>query len=282
MNRKWTNLSVALAVGLLALSTTGCEKLRARNELNKGVQAFKSAKYPEAVDRFKEAVRLDPTFRTARLYLATAYMSQYIPGAESEDNSKMAAAAKEHFLKVLEEDPKNDVALASMASLNFNEAQAVRDLAQKVKKLEEAQEWYKKLSEANPKNKEAFYSLGVIAWTKAYAALGSAKAAIGMKPEDPVPIKDRKIREELRASYWSIIADGIRNLEMSLSLDGDYDDAMAYLNLLYRQRADLAENMDDYRKDTATADDWLQKTLTTRKRKAGNLPAMGEAPEASK
>jgi uncharacterized protein YlxW (UPF0749 family) len=69
---------------------------------------------------------------------------------------------------------------------------------------------------------------------------------------------------------------------MSLSLDGDYDDAMAYLNLLYRQRADLAENMDDYRKDTATADDWLQKTLTTRKRKAGNLPAMGEAPEASK
>ena len=52
---------------------------------------------------------------------------------------------------------------------------------------------------------------------------------------------------------------------------------MAYLNLLYRQRADLAENMDEYRKDTATADDWLQKTLTKRRQKAGNLPAMGEA-----
>jgi len=283
MNRKWTNFSVALAVGFLAIATTGCAKLRARNELNKGVQAFKSAKYPEAVDRFKEAVRLDPTFRTARLYLATAYMSQYIPGAESEDNSKMAAAAKEHFLKVLDEDPKNDVALASMASLNFNEAQAVRDLAHKVKKLEEAQEWYKKLSEANPRNKEAFYSLGVIAWTKAYAALGSAKAAIGMKAEDPVPIKDRKLREELRASYWGIIADGMKNLETSLALDSDYDDAMAYLSLLYRQRADLADSMDDYRKDSATADDWLQKTLTTRKRRAGTLPAMGEAaPEAAK
>jgi len=277
MNRKWTNLSVALAVGLLAVATTGCERLRARNELNKGVQAFKAAKYPEAVDRFKEAVRLDPTFRTARLYLATAYMSQFIPGAPSEDNTRMAAAAKEHFLKVLDEDSKNDVALASMASLNFNEAQSVPDLAQKVKKLEEAQEWYQKLSEANPKNKEAFYSLGVIAWTKAYAALGSAKASIGMRPEEPVPIKDKKVREELRASYWNIIADGIRNLETSLSLDGDYDDAMAYLNLLYRQRADLAENMDEYRKDTATADDWLQKTLTKRRQKAGNLPAMGEA-----
>jgi tetratricopeptide (TPR) repeat protein len=234
------------------------------------------------VDRFKEAVRLDPTFRTARLYLATAYMSQYIPGAISDENSRMAAAAKEHFQKVLDEDPKEGIALASMASLNFNEAQALNDLAQKVKKLEEAQEWYQKLSEANPKNKEAFYSLGVIAWTKAYAALGSAKAAIGMKPEEPVPIKDKKIREELKVSYWSIIADGIRNLETSLSLDADYDDAMAYLNLLYRQRADLADNMDDYRKDTATADDWLQKTLNKRKQKAGNLPAMGEATEPAK
>ncbi len=62
------------------LFATGCEKLRARDHLNKGVQAFKTAKYTQAVDHFKEAVQLDPEFATARLYLATAYMSQYIPG----------------------------------------------------------------------------------------------------------------------------------------------------------------------------------------------------------
>jgi tetratricopeptide (TPR) repeat protein len=276
MNRKWTYLLVALVLGLIAVTATGCEQLRARNELNKGVQAFKAAKYAEAVERFKEAIRLDPSFPTARVYLAVAYMNQYIPGAPSEENDRMAAAAKENFLKVLEVSSKDEVAIASMASLNFNEAQGVGDLAQKVKKLEESREWYKRLSEVNPKNKEAFYSLGVIAWTKAYAAIGSVKAGIGQKPEDPVPIRDKKAREELRTTYWDVVADGIRSLETSLALDSNYDDAMAYLNLLYRQRADLAGNMDDYRKDTATADDWLQKTLTTRRLKAGAVPAMGE------
>ena len=43
------------------LLSTGCEKLKARDHLNKGVQAFKSAKYTQAVEHFKEAVQLDPT-----------------------------------------------------------------------------------------------------------------------------------------------------------------------------------------------------------------------------
>ncbi|MGO9095685.1 MAG: tetratricopeptide repeat protein [Bryobacteraceae bacterium] len=276
MNRKWTYGMVALVLGLMAVTATGCNKLMARNELNKGVQAFKAAKYADAVERFKEAIRLDPTFPTARVYLAVAYMNQYIPGAPSPENDRMAAAAKENFLKVLEVAPKDTVAIASMASLNFNEAQGLADLGQKVKKLEEAQEWYKRLTEVDPKNKEAFYSLGVIAWTKAYAAIGQLKAAIGQKPEDPVPIKDKKAREELRATYWDVVDGGMKDLEAALALDGNYDDAMAYLSLLYRQKADMAANMDDYRKDTATADDWLQKTLTTRRLKAGAVPAMDQ------
>jgi tetratricopeptide (TPR) repeat protein len=194
----------------------------------------------------------------------------------------MAQAAKENFLKVLEQDANNGVALASMASLNFTEAQGIKDLSQKVKKLEESQEWYQKLAVADPKNKEAFYSLGVIAWTKAYAALGSAKAAIGQRPEDPVPIKDKKIRDDLRANYWNIIVEGIKNLETSLEIDPHYDDAMAYLNLLYRQKADLADSMDDYRKDTAGADEWLQKALDTRKAKASGGLATANPAEPAK
>jgi len=83
MNRKLISVLALLAVASLLVFSTGCEKLRARDNLNRGVQAFKNASYAEAVEYFKEAVRLDPTFPTARLYLATAYMQQYIPGAES-------------------------------------------------------------------------------------------------------------------------------------------------------------------------------------------------------
>ncbi len=83
---RWLGGTVAVA--------TGCEKLKARDHLNKGVQAFKNAKYTQAVDHFKEAVQLDPEFPTARLYLATAYMSQYIPGAESPENQQNATGGR--------------------------------------------------------------------------------------------------------------------------------------------------------------------------------------------
>ena len=84
---------VAASVAAVMLLNTGCEKLKARDNLNQGVQAFKAAKYSDAVEKFKTAVDLDPSFATARLYLATAYEMQYIPGAESPDNMQYAKSA---------------------------------------------------------------------------------------------------------------------------------------------------------------------------------------------
>ena len=46
--------------GLVVLFGTGCDKLRSRDQLNKGVQAYKNAKYAEAIDNFKTAIALDP------------------------------------------------------------------------------------------------------------------------------------------------------------------------------------------------------------------------------
>src|SRR2546421_3143777 len=111
----------SLAV-IALLSMTGCEKLKARDHLNKGVAAFRNAKYAEAVENFKQAVELDPSWPNARLYLATAYMSQYIPGADSPENLQNAKAASDQFLKVLEQDPKNELAVTSLASLHYTEA----------------------------------------------------------------------------------------------------------------------------------------------------------------
>src|SRR3954467_2820488 len=112
---------LVFAVAALAVLGTSCNQLKARDELNKGVQAFTGAQYPEAVEHFKTAVELDPGFAAARLYLATAYMQQYIPGADSPENNKMAQAAFDNFKKVLDADPKNTIAIASIASLNLNQ-----------------------------------------------------------------------------------------------------------------------------------------------------------------
>ncbi|HZT32027.1 MAG TPA: tetratricopeptide repeat protein [Bryobacteraceae bacterium] len=257
-------LIVVLAVAGAALTATSCRQLKARDQLNKGVQSYKNAQYPEAVEHFKTAVELDPNFPTARLYLATAYMSQYIPGADSPENLQMAQAAHDQFQKVLDQDPKNEVAIASIASLFFNQ-----------KKLDEAKQWYERLISVNPQNKEAYYTLGVIAWTKTFQPRMEARAKMGMKPEDPGPLKDKKVRDELRAKNLPIVEDGIKDLEKALQIDPEYDDAMAYVNLLYREKADLEENAEDYKKDTDMADSFVQKALQTKKIKAERKPAGG-------
>jgi tetratricopeptide (TPR) repeat protein len=227
---RWKISFITVSVALLAILGTGCNKLKARDHLNRGIADYKNARYPEAVENFKTAVELDPDFTTSRLYLATAYMIQYIPGAESPENMQMAKAAHDTFSKVLEQDPSNEVAIASIASLYFNQ-----------KKLDEAREWNQKLISYHPNNKEAYYTLGVIAWTKTFQKRMEARAKLGMKPEDPGPLKDKKVREEVA------------------------DDAMAYLNLLHRERADLQESADAYKKDIEVADSWVQKTLETKK-----------------
>ncbi|HXI41378.1 MAG TPA: tetratricopeptide repeat protein [Bryobacteraceae bacterium] len=255
------NLAVLAVVAALAFATTGCEKLKARDNLNRGVQAYKNAQYTQAVEMFEKAVQLDPTFATARLYLAMAYYMQYIPGAESPENQQMADHALEQFQKVLTQEPNNDVATQSIASIYFNE-----------KKWDEAEQWYKKATALNPKNKEGFYTLGVIAWSRWYKPWAEARAKLGMKPEDPGPIKDKKVREELKTAYLPVITAGLDNLQKALEVDKEYDDAMAYVNLLIRERADLDDNADEYKKDVETADNWVQKAMQTKKIKAERKP----------
>jgi Tfp pilus assembly protein PilF len=255
---------VALAVAAMALLATSCRKLQARDQLNKGVQAFKNAQYPQAVEHFKTAVDLDPDFPTARLYLATAYMQQYIPGADSPDNQQMATAARDQFQKVLDKKPNDELAIASIASLLFNE-----------KKLDEAQQWYERLVAVNPNNKEAFYTLGVIAWTKTFQPRMEVRAKMGMKPEDPGPLKDKKVRAELAAKSRPVIDSGLQSLDKAMKIDPEYDDAMAYVNLLYREKADLEDSQEAYSADTKKADEYVQKSLDTRKIKAERKPTGG-------
>jgi tetratricopeptide (TPR) repeat protein len=278
-------ITLVLGIGALVLVGTGCDKLKSRDQLNRGVQAYRSAKYADAVEFFKNSVNLDPTNLNGRLYLATAYMTQYIPGAESPENLQLAKQAKEEFLKVLERDPNDKTALASLASLSYQQAQGMPDLEQKLKKLDEAKEWYLKLIAADPQNKEGFYSLAVIDWVKWYAAWMKSRADLGMKPEEPGPIKDKKIKADLKDQYSAVIEDGIKNLQKALDIDPNYDDAMAYMNLLIRERADLDESPDDYKKDIETADGWVQKALDTKKMKAAKEAAKtagGITPDAPK
>lgn len=251
------NVILSVAAGVLVLVGASCQKLKSRDQLNQGVRAFQSAQYPEAVEHFKTAVELDPAFPTARLYLATAYFQQYIPGAESPENTQMAKAAYDQFMKVLDQDTRNTVAMASVASLYLYQ-----------KKWDDAQQWYEKLVAVDPNNADAYYSLGFIAWSKWYPAYGTARVELGMKQDDPGPIKDKKVKQELKTKWIPTINAGLQALDKTLQINPEYEDAMSYENLLIRERADLLDSKEEYDAAIKVANDWVQKALETKKIKA--------------
>ena len=245
------------ALVTVAILSSGCQKLKARDNLNRGVQAFKATQYSVAVNHFKEATELDPDWSVPRLYLAMSYMSMWIPGAESAENNKFAQSAMDQFNKVLEKEPKNDVALKSIASIYFSQ-----------KKFDQAIEWNQKVIEADPKSKEAYYTLGVIAWTKWVQVDLPERQKMGMRREDPGPLKDKKRKEELKAVWMPVLDKGVADIQKALDIDPTYDDAMAYMNLLIRYRADLADTPEDYKKQSEIADNWVNKSMETKKANA--------------
>jgi tetratricopeptide (TPR) repeat protein len=230
---------VLLAGGLVGLA--GCNKLRARDLLNKGVEAYKMGKFDQAEESFKKATELDPTLLNARVFLATAYASQFVQGLTTPENLQKGQEAVAQFKKVLEQDPKNVLAIDGIASMLFRMGSAPYD----PKTLEEAKTWDHKHIELKPDAPDPYYSIGVIDWGLAYHANQKMRQAYnkalprGRKPlkaEDPLP---KKLREEFTSKYQQDVEEGIQNEKKAIQLRPDYANAMAYLNLLYRQKADM-------------------------------------------
>lgn len=263
---KVLNVYAIVAVGVLSVLSLGCAKqisfLKARNELNKGVAAFTAADYQTAATRFGNALELDPTLTDAKAYQAYAYMNQFIPGSSDPENMKMAQQAIDGFQEVLATDPNNMLAVSSMASLYFN-----------MKEFDKAEEWHRKRIElamaqqpVDPTAADSYYTIGVIKWTESYQPRMAARADMGMEPGDPGPLKNAAERQELAVEAVPAVESGIEALEKALEVNPIYADAMIYLNLLERERADYAESKEEYDEHIAKADAWVEKALETKRR----------------
>ncbi|HEY4089141.1 MAG TPA: hypothetical protein VGM43_24600 [Bryobacteraceae bacterium] len=254
----------------VALTTAGCNQLKARDHLNQGVNAFKTGAYSQAADEFRLAIDADPTFGVARVYLATAYEQQWVPGTDTPENNKFWSASMEEFNKVLADDPKNLLATQSVASLYFNRGNTKGPTM--ADDMAKAEEWNKKVIALDPKNKQAYYTLGVIPWLNFVTADREARNTLGMRPDEQAPLKPdakgKTLKADLKAKYWQPLTDGIEYEKKALEIDPQYEDAMSYMNLLLRYRADLEDTKDQYTADTKEADVWMNKALETTKAKA--------------
>src|SRR6266403_5310598 len=163
--------AAVLALFVVVAGFSGCNKLRARDLLNKGVTAFKNGQYDQAVDQFQKAKEADPDLMNARLYLATAYATQYIPGAPSEQNKKLGEQAVAEFKEVLEKDPKNLNAIDGIGSILFQMAGTPYN----PKMFEESKKYHQMHIQFKPEDPEPYYWIGVIDWTLSFRGNGELR-----------------------------------------------------------------------------------------------------------
>ncbi len=257
-----------LALVVFAAGFSGCNKLKARDLLNKGVGAFKNGQYDAAVEDFKQAKDLDPSLLNARLYLATAYASQYIPGAPSEQNKNIGKQAVAEFKEILQSNADNLSAIDGIGSILFQMAGTPFD----PKLFEESKSYHQKHIQLKPEDPEPYYWIGVIDWTLAFRANAEMRKDYNeknirkqVKDTDPLPAA---IRGEYLSKYGSLIDEGVSDLQKAISIRPDYDDAMAYLNLLYRRKADTVESADERASLQKQADELVDKVKEVKQKRA--------------
>ena len=267
--RKTARQAAALAALLvLAFAASGCNKLKARDLLNKGVTSFKNGQSDAAIEYFKQAKEADPDLLNARLYLATAYASLYIPGAPSQENMARGNQAIAEFKEVLDKDPNNISAIDGIGSILFQMGGQPFD----PKKFEESKTYHQKHIQLKPDDPEPYYWIGVIDWTLAFRANGEMRMDYNknnirkqVKDTDPLP---GAIRTEYASKYGQLIDEGITDLQKAISIKPDYDDAMAYLNLLYRRKADMVESKEEREALLKQADDLVDKVKEIKQRRS--------------
>lgn len=261
-------LTPVCGVLLLTVACGACgnmiNKLKARDQLNKGVTAFRNAQFDAAVEHFQQAVTEDPQLINAWLYLAMSFYQQYAPSGDSAENIKMGKQAIQAFEDVLKMDSRNTTALTSIAQIYYY-----------MKDFDKAKEFQRRRLEADPSNPEPYYWIGVINWAISYPRRMTLRKDLKLAaPKDParpdlLPPLPEKARTELADKNGGLVDEGIKALQKYLEAKPNDSDGMAYLSLLDREKADLEAGKDASQEDLKDADTWMQKAMDARRQAAG-------------
>jgi tetratricopeptide (TPR) repeat protein len=239
----------------------------AREELNQGVAAFRGAHYEEAAEHFNNALNLEPDLIIARLFLATTYSQLFVPGVDTPDNVVWATKAMDQYSEILNSNPSDIDSMKGLAYLQFQ-----------LKNFSQAKESYKKAIALDPSDPELFYAAAVADWSIADREIAAEKAKVDAESE--YSLIESEGCADARAKSLAGIDSGLAMLTKAISLRKDYDDAMTYMNLLYRLRAELqCGNKKAYKADLHQADEWSARAAAARKKKA-DAAANGEQEKA--
>ena len=242
MSASRQGLSLAIAILVAAVSSSGCTSFKIRVLMKEGNRLYTAQKYEEAIKRYDQILKIDPTSWDANYLGAVSYLALYHPGSDHPKDREYAEKGLAAFERTLGLKPPSGEARAKTEKYYLSFLDSSGDNAKAVAYLEKqlesrpndlalilqiaalyhkkgdylkALEYYERRATMDPKNKEAWYTLGVNCWDRSYHG-GS--------------MVSQQEREQ-------VVERGIDAFEKALAIDPVYFDALSYINLIYREKA---------------------------------------------
>src|SRR5258708_2396507 len=235
---KLSQTRIAIVLAILVATSSGCgviNRIRAKNQLNEAARAYREAKFEEAEQHSRRALELDPTNKSAPLFIARIVHREYRPGINTPENIAKAHAAIAEYKKLLQNDPKNEEAYKAIASL----LGAIKD--------EQAQRaWIQQrandTSADADKRSEAYVVLASKDWhcSNEITDLPNNKITTVTNNKATVSYKKPKEDKDFQAAK-TCMTRGLEEIENAIKYDPNSESAWSYKTNLLLEASKLAE-----------------------------------------
>src|SRR6266849_3864490 len=230
-----------------SISLLGCGKIKARSEIKQANLAYEHEDYAGALAHYRRARQIDGSFPDLDRLIGYSEIGLYIPDNKTPKNEAHADAAIAELSKYLRKRPNDRIARDALISMYLTghpgDIEAVKSIATLYSKqgdFNESLNWYQKITLLDSKNPEAFYVYGVVCYEK-----------VAKNP--PADVNEK----------MAILEKGKNALMHAVDLKPDYAEAMAYVNLLWRQQALIDATSDPVKAqdDVKKADEYRSRAM---------------------
>jgi len=222
--------------------TSGCtvvNKIRAKNELNETARAYREGHFEDAEQHAKRALYLDPSNKTAPIFIARVIHQQYKPGVDQPDNIQRARDAIAAYQHVLQDDPSKEQTEEAFKAISYLLA-ATKDDAQ-------LRDWIMKRandsSQPSEKRAEAFAILAGKDWDCSFKVtelpdvkITSTEAGGTAKVTYKKPSQQKDFD-----NIQKCVARGLEEAETAIKYDPNNESAWSYKTNLLIERAKIAD-----------------------------------------
>jgi tetratricopeptide (TPR) repeat protein len=267
--------TTAAGILLFLLAGVGCNKFKSREEIRAGNELFKAGKYDTALAKYNRALELDPDETKIYKNIGLAYMGLYQPGSKHPKDIEYSDKAIEYLKKYIEGYPEDKKAPEYLVTMYLNSG-----------RIDDALAFFQNYLQQHPADAKAMETVANLYFQRADFKNGVAMMEKAMKITGPT----KEAYETIGAQAWdkahnfpdltdqdrqTVITEGISAMEKSLAIDPNYSEALAFINLLYREQAKLDEKTDPEKakEDIAKADEYRNKAIEINKQKQAQKQA---------